>query len=114
MAKKQPFFDIFLIFAKTVHTLRTKISTEGKRPKPTPLPHMRLWLHILQQAGFSESPKGRPFTILKTLRFLSLRYSADFRRSRLVLTDLVRVLDSHAGKIETCKLVCDWLFLVGV
>ena len=69
MAKKQPFFDFFFIFAKTVHTIRTKISTvvfytivwsmcaisinsynwdwsesEGKRPKPTPLPHMRLWL----------------------------------------------------------------------
>ena len=30
------------------------------------------------------SLKGPPFTILKTLRFLSLRYSADFGRSRLV------------------------------
>ena len=28
--------------------------------------------------------KGPPFTILKTLLLLSLRYSADFRRSRLV------------------------------
>ena len=32
-----------------------------------------------------QSRKGPPFTILKTLRFLSFRYSADFRRSRLVL-----------------------------
>ena len=39
---------------------------------------------ILQQTRFSKSRKGPPFTILKTLRFLSLRYSADFRRSRLV------------------------------
>ena len=39
---------------------------------------------ILQQTGFSKSPKGPPFTGLKTLRFLSLRYSTDFRRSRLV------------------------------
>ena len=31
-----------------------------------------------------KTPKRSPFTILKTLRFLSLRYSADFRRSRLV------------------------------
>ena len=62
-------FSTFWIFAKTVHTIRTKISTvifytivwsmcaisinsynwdwsqsEGKRPKPTPLPHMRLWV----------------------------------------------------------------------
>ena len=40
---------------------------------------------ILQQTGFSKSSKGPPFTGLKTLRFLSLRYSADFRRSHLVL-----------------------------
>ena len=40
---------------------------------------------ILQQTGFSKSSKGPPSTGLKTLRFLSLRYSADFRRSLLVL-----------------------------
>ena len=68
VAKKQPFFRLFLVFAKTVHTIRTKISTvisytivwsmcaisinlynwdwsesEGKRLKPTPLSHMRVW-----------------------------------------------------------------------
>ena len=75
MAKISPktaIFRLFLIFAKTVHMIRTKISTvifytivwsicaismnsynwdwsesEGKRPKPTPLPHMRL-LFIFQ------------------------------------------------------------------
>ena len=31
-----------------------------------------------------QKPKGSPFTILKTLRFLSLRYSAEFGHSRLV------------------------------
>ena len=31
-----------------------------------------------------KKPKGPPWIILKTLRFLSLKYSADFRRSRLV------------------------------
>ena len=36
------------------------------------------FFHILQPAGVSQSPKGPPFTIL------SLRYSADFGRSRLV------------------------------
>ena len=41
---------------------------------------------ISQQTGFSKSPKSPPSTILKTLRFLSLGYGADFRRSRLVLT----------------------------
>ena len=39
---------------------------------------------ILQQTGFSKSPKGPSFTILKTLRILSLRYSANFRRSYLI------------------------------
>ena len=39
---------------------------------------------ILQQTGFSKSQKSPPSTILKTLRFLSLGYAADFRRSRLV------------------------------
>ena len=42
---------------------------------------------ILQQTGLSKSPKGPSFYNLKTLRFLSLRYSADFRRSRLVWTN---------------------------
>ena len=40
---------------------------------------------VLQHTGFSKNPKVSPFIILKTLRFLSLRYSADFRRSRLVV-----------------------------
>ena len=44
---------------------------------------------ILQKTGFSKNPKGALFTVLKTLRFLSLRYSADFRRSRLVHMNLV-------------------------
>ena len=38
-----------------------------------------LFFHILQPTGVSQSPKGPPFTIL------SLRFSADFGRSRLVL-----------------------------
>ena len=36
-----------------------------------------------------KSLKGPPFTILKTLRLLSLRYSADFRRSRLVFHEIM-------------------------
>ena len=40
--------------------------------------------HTLEQTGVSKSPKDPPFTILKTSRFLSLRDSADFGRSRLV------------------------------
>ena len=39
---------------------------------------------ILNQTGFSKNPNDPPFTSLKTMRFLSLGYSADFRRSRLV------------------------------
>ena len=44
MAKKTH-FSIFLIFSQTVHTIRTKAS-QGKRLKPTPLPHMRLWFFL--------------------------------------------------------------------
>ena len=47
-----------------------------------------IFFDILQQSGFSKSPKGPPFTGLKTLRFLSLRYSTDFRRCRLVFSIL--------------------------
>ena len=36
------------------------------------------FFHFLQPAGVSQSPKGPPFSIL------SLRYGADFGRSRLV------------------------------
>ena len=39
---------------------------------------------ILQQTGFSKSQRVPLATILKALRFLSLGYGADFRRSRLV------------------------------
>ena len=69
MAKKTVIFRL-LIFAKTVHTIRTKFCShstpyygplcaissnscdcdlselEGKRPKLTPLPHMRLWSYF--------------------------------------------------------------------
>ena len=42
---------------------------------------------ILQQTGFSKSRKGPPLTnFKKNCAFLSIRYSADFRRSRLVKT----------------------------
>ena len=74
-----------LIFSKIVHTIQTKISTvifytiewsyvwnfnkfvrfwdwsesEGKRPKPTPLSHMRLWFKVVCQicASFREMVK---------------------------------------------------------
>ena len=48
---------------------------------------------ILQKTGFSKTPKGPPFTGLKTLRFLSLRYSDDFRRSRLVRSHSIDYLN---------------------
>ena len=43
-----------------------------------------IFFDILHHTGFSKSPKGPPFTNLKTFRLLSLGYSADYsRRSRL-------------------------------
>ena len=44
-------------------------------PKGSP---PQFFFHFLQPAGVSQSPKGPPFSIL------SLRYGADFGRSRLV------------------------------
>ena len=37
-----------------------------------------------QQIGFSKNPKGPPFYNFKKFELLSLRYGADFKRSRLV------------------------------
>ena len=55
---------------------------------------------ILKQTGFSKSRKGPPFTILKPLRFLSLRYSANFRCSRLVVfTELHLLCNSAYEKV---------------
>ena len=47
-------------------------------PKGSPL---QFFFQFLQPAGVSQSPKGPPFSIL------SLRYGADFGRSRLVFAD---------------------------
>ena len=44
------------------------------------------FFHFLQPAGVSQSPKGPPFSIL------SLRYGADFGRSRLVFCSFLEVL----------------------
>ena len=38
---------------------------------------------------FQKAERVLPFTILQTLRFLNLRYSADFRRSRLVIISAI-------------------------
>ena len=43
-----------------------------------------IFLIFCNKLDFQKVEKVSPFTILKSLRFLSLRYSADFRRSRLV------------------------------
>ena len=46
--------------------------------------------HILQQTG---AQRGPPFTILKTLRILSLKYSADLGRSRIVNANFGRSIE---------------------
>ena len=57
---------------------------------------------IFQQTGVSKSPKGPLFTILKTWRFLRLRYSADFGRSRLVKSNIKEIKDQFPAK--SCRL----------
>ena len=56
---------------------------------------------IFQQTGFSKTPKGPLFTISKTLHFLRIRNSADFRRSRL----LSFVSSANKVKLITSKTV---------
>ena len=56
-------------------------------PKELPLN----FFHILQPAGVSQSPRGPPFILL------SLRYSADFGRSRLVNTNTNSVRTTTCG-----------------
>ena len=63
------FFGTVILFKNLILKYHFK-----KSPKGSP----SIFLHILQPAGVSQSPKGPPFTIS------SLRYSADFGRSRLV------------------------------
>ena len=43
-----------------------------------------IFFDILQKLDFQKDQRVPPSTISKTLRFLSLGYGADFRRSRLV------------------------------
>ena len=51
-----------------------------------------------QQIGFSKNPKVPPFTISNSLSFLSLRYGADFGRSRLVHRLQLRIMSGPAGR----------------
>ena len=44
-----------------------------------------IFLIFCNKLDFQKAQRVPPSTILKTLRFLSLGYGADFRRSRLVL-----------------------------
>ena len=50
----------------------------------TPKGPPSFFLIFCNKLDFQKVERVPPCTILKTLRFLSLRYSADFRRSRLV------------------------------
>ena len=52
------------------------------KPKGSPLLHFSVLCDIFRKKKFSKIPS---FFKKNVLRFLSLRYSADFRRSRLVI-----------------------------
>ena len=102
--QKTAIFRLFLVFAKTVHTIRTKISTvlfytivwsmcaistnsynwdwtesERKRPKPTPLPHMRLWLILFKRCCL--------IAVKYTFTFFGRRFSSCsfFRASEVIV-----------------------------
>ena len=66
MAKKQSFFDFFDFLTNCSYD-SNESESEGKRLKPTPLPHMRLWLGILFILTKLEVPKLVRFKILHTV-----------------------------------------------
>ena len=72
-------FSFFVFFSKN---FLKKIFRKFLSPKSPPF----IFFDILQQTGFSKFRKSPPLTNFKNCGFLSLRYSADFRRSRLVIS----------------------------
>ena len=51
MAKKQSFFDFFDFLTNCSYD-SNESESEGKRLKPTPLPHMRLWFNYVEETIF--------------------------------------------------------------
>ena len=51
MAKKQSLFDFFFDFLTNCSYDSNESESEGKRLKPTPLPHMRLWFKYRGRNG---------------------------------------------------------------
>ena len=87
IAKSPPFtfFGTVTLFKNLIKNFFREIFS---CPQRGPL---RFFFHFLQPAGVSQSPKGPPFSIL------SLRYCADFGRSRLVfhIYDFGLVFELH-------------------
>ena len=65
MAKKQPFFDFFTNCSYDSN----ESESEGKRLKPTPLPHMRLWLLFQGNLQNRTGLKSPPFRIFRHCDF---------------------------------------------
>ena len=91
---KNPKVPLFLFLAFIFFHLLQKFSMSPKGSR----------FHTLEQTGVSKSPTGPPFTLLKTSRFLSLRYSADFGHSRLVFP-LSDIMDLRHQSSATCIIV---------
>ena len=74
MAKKQPFFDFFFDFLTNCSNDSNESESEGKRLKPTPLPHMRLWFSFFLGAMCENSDLGSLLDLLQivnpSLQFL--------------------------------------------
>ena len=69
-----------------------------------------IFFDILEKKlDFQKAQRVPPSTILKTLRFLSLRYGADFRRSRLVWTFGSSSIDRYIRKSDTNALSKDFI-----
>ena len=71
MAKKQSFFDFFDFLTNCSYD-SNESESEGKRLKPTPLPHMRLWLSY--QAEIEQSVptlKKQPLKLFRSFLLLN-------------------------------------------
>ena len=71
MAKKQSFFDFFDFFTNCSYD-SNESESEGKRLKPTPLPHMRLWFPYQPYWNWVRSRRSSIFA-LKIVIFIKQR-----------------------------------------
>ena len=82
MAKKQSFFDFFDFLTNCSYD-SSESESEGKRLKPTPLPHMRLWFNV--ESPFFLYQKGTSIEIGNFERFFFFKIRAEKKQKKQCL-----------------------------